>query len=262
MNNRLVLVICMIFSLSLACSLFYAPVPTATIAVPPSASGTPVPASTATATKTPLPAATLTPTMEPPSITAQFLSDVRVVSHDSFYNTGNWNLWDPKTGSIADHVLELQGTSSWSSGLVFNQKFQGGSGIVLKFKLQNANANSQFVFTAGQWQTDSFRQFGIYNGKTPQADLIQGQQYLGGKYLHGNLSLKTDTWYNILMAIDPNARLLAVMWDPSDETRLSVFDQDFSQKWAGQSWDFIVKANAGETVYVSDFYQISFGTMK
>ena len=258
MNNRLVLVICMIFSLSLACSLFYAPIPTATIAVPPS--GTPVPASTAT--ETPLPAATLTPTLEPPSVTGQFLNDVRVVSHDSFDNTGNWNLWDPKTGRLANNVLQLQGTSSWASGLVFNQKFQGGSGIVLKFKLQNANAKSQFVFDAGQWQTDAFRQFGINNGKTPKADLSQGQQDLGGKYLHGNLSLQTDTWYNILMAIDPNARLLAVMWDPSDESRLSVFDQDFSQKWAGQNWDFIVQADAGETVYVSDFYQISFGTMK
>jgi len=248
----------MVFFLSLACSLVSVsvPVPTATITVAPTQTAV------STATETPLPTATLTPIIEPPSITAQFLSDVRVVSHDPFDNMDNWNLWDSKTGSLANNVLELQGTSNWTSGLVFDQKFQGGSGIVLKFKLQNANANSEFVFNAGQWQTDGFRQFGIYNGKTPQADLIQGQQFLGGKYLHGNLSLKTDTWYNILMAIDPNARLLAVMWDPSNESRLSVFDQDFSQKWAGQSWDFIVKANAGETVYVSDFYQISFGTMK
>jgi len=114
-------------------------------------------------------------------------------------------------------VFEMQGKSFWASSFSLKQQLAEGDGIMLSFKLQKANAQSEFVFVTGDWQTDSFRQFGIYNGKRPQADLFQGKNGLGGNNLHGNLTLQADTWHNLLTAIGKNGEFLAVMWDPNSE---------------------------------------------
>lgn len=59
--------------------------------------------------------------------------------------------------------------------------------------IKNADYQSEFVLATGENRTDSFRQFGIYNGKRPKADLLQGNNSIGGNNLNGNRSLKADT---------------------------------------------------------------------
>lgn len=233
--------------------------------VPPTSTFTPIPPTDTpvpTATPTKPPTVTPTPTIAPPSVATEFLTDVKVLSYDSFDNIKNWDLWDSQTGSITDGAFELKGKSFWAGGLVLKNRLKDGEGILLSFKLVKANAQSEFVFSTGDWQTDSFRQFGIYNGKRPKADLFQGKNGLGGNNLHGNLTLSTDTWYNLLMVIGKNGEFLAIMWDPTSEGHSAVYNETIGEKWTGKSWDFIVKADEGETVYVDNFSRISFGEIK
>jgi hypothetical protein len=247
----------LIFTILTACGQVPIFTPTATV-IP---TNTPAPMATATMQ----PTATLvppTPTIEPPAQATEFLSDVAVLSYDPVDNLNNWNLWDASTGSITNGVLELQGKSFWATGLVFNRKLDEGEGVILTFKLKKASGQSEFVFDTGDWQTDSFRQFGIYNGTRPEADLFQGKNDLGGNNLVGNLSLKTNTWYNLLMAIGKNGELFGVMSDPASEGHVTVYHETIGAKWAGEDWDFTVKANEGETVNVKNFYSISFGEIK
>ena len=213
--------------------------------------------SSSTKPPTPLPA----PTIEPPSTATEFLTDVKVLSYDPLNSMNNWN-WDSQVGNLANGIFELKGRYFWGSSLSPKMQLADGDGIILKFKLQNANGESEFVFDTGEWQTDSFRQFGIYNSNPPKADLFQGKNGLGGNYLHGNLSLKPDTWYNILMAIGKNGEFLAVMWEPADETQRAVYNETIGEKWSDKPWFFIVKENEGETLYVDDFYRISFGEIR
>ena len=164
----------LIFTILTACS-------QAPISIP-TPKNTPAPMATATElpTATPIPP---TPTIAPPAQATDFLSNVAILSYDPFYNLNNWNLWDASTGSITNGVFELQGKSFWATGSAFNRNLNEGDGVILTFKLKNANAQSEFVFDTGDWQTDSFRQFGIYNGSRPEADLFQGKNDLGGNNL-------------------------------------------------------------------------------
>ena len=231
-------------------------IPPTEISVP---TETPVPTRTNTPTK--LPTLTPTPTIEPPSMATEFLTDVRTLFYDPFENMNNWN-WDSQIGIITNGMFRLKGRYFWGSSLSPKQQLVEGDGIILKFKLQQVNGESEFVFDTGEWQTDSFRQFGIYNSKFPKADLFQGKNGLGGNYLHGDLSLKANTWYSILMAVGKNGEFLAVMWESTDETHQAVYHETIGEKWSGKSWFFIVKENEGETIYVDDFYRISFGEIK
>ena len=188
---------------------------------------------------------------------------IKVVGTHNFDNMNGWGTWNSGTGNIYNGMFVLTGQQGWMSGLYFEQKFGEGNGVSLRFKTtKNADWQSEFVFATGDWDTDSFRQFGVYNGHRPRADLFQGKQGLGGGTLNGNFSTKPDTWYNILMAVGKDGDLLAVVWIPDDPSKQIVYHETIGGKWSGLSWEFQAKANIGETVYIDDFMFLTFSSFK
>lgn len=232
------------------------PLPTHTIA----------PSSTPMPTVTPVPTATAippTPTVEPPAVLSDLLTNVQVIRMDDFHDLNKWNKWNTGTGNLSNGMFELTGQAEWMSGLELKEKLSEGFGIVLKYKtIKNTDFNSEFVFATGDWETDSFRQFGVYNGKRPKADLYQGNNGIGGSNLHGNLSLKADTWYNLLMVVGKDGEFLAAVWNPTDPSQKTIYHEIIGPKWAGLSYKFQAKANINETMYIDDFMKVSFDEIK
>jgi hypothetical protein len=236
------------------------PIPPTFTPIPPTK--TPVPTNTPTVTPTKQPTITPTPTIEPPQLLTEYLTDVKILYHDGFDNLNKWD-WNDQTSTLSNNVFEMRGTSFWASSLILKQSLLEGDAVMLKFKVQKANGQSEFVFSTGEWQTDGFRQFGIYNGISPMADLFQGKNGIGGPYLHGNLTLKPDNWFYVLMAIGKNGNFLAVMWDPNNEAHRDVYNEKLSAyKWAGKTWGFHIGEDEGETISVDNFYRITFGEIK
>lgn len=264
MNKSVLSIFVFIFLIALlsGCAPAATPIPTEVV-LPTETS---VPTSTPMPTDTPVPTATAvppTPTVAPPNVLLDLLTNVQVIKTDNFDNLNNWDTWNSGTGKISNGMFELTGQKDYLSGLVFKERIGEGYGVVLKYKtVKNADYQSEFVFATGEWQTDSFRQFGIYNGKRPKADLIQGKNGIGGNNLHGDLSLKADTWYNLLVAVGKNGELLAVIWNPDDPSQQSVYREKIGEKWAKLNFEFQAKANIGETMYIDDFLKISFGEFK
>ena len=226
---------------------------------PPTARSSPT--DTAVPEDTPRPTSTdLPPTPIPPVFVTEYLTDVQALYYDPIDGLGNWNVSTTTVQSI-DGILEMHGLSFWASRVSTRSQFIAGNGIILKFKVQAAIAESSFVFDTGSWQTDSFKQFGIDPSRRPLANLWQGTQNLGRQFLPGKLRLEPDTWYGLMMAIGENGRFLAVIWDPADETHRIIYEV-LREDWSGNNWTFAAGANEGETVYIDDFYRISFGAIK
>ena len=157
----------------------------------------------------------------------------------------------------------MQGTKDWTSGLVFTHPLKENNGIVLRFRVYKANSNSAFVFRTGDWQTPSLRQFEVDNAGSPHAALFQGKEWLGTKYLKGNLGLRPETWYGILMAVGQGGEFLTVIWDPADsEPPHLVQRRGIGIRVGGIDWHFMVKVNAGETISGDDFYTFSFSEVQ
>ena len=228
--------------------------------IPTEAAPTLIP-STQTTIPTKLPTVTSSPTIEPPAMVMDFLTDVQILSFDPFDNGNNWD-WNRETSSFHDGIFEIKGKSFWASSFALKQAFKEGDGLKINFKLLNANGQSEFVFLTGEWLTDSFRQFGIWNDRNPRADLFQGENMLGGNNLVGNLSLQPDMWYSIIMAIGKNGEFFSVMWDPRSEGHSAVYREGLGEKWIGKTWLFLPKVNEGEILYVDDFYRFSFGEIR
>jgi hypothetical protein len=206
---------------------------------------------------TPAPTASL----ESLSVPGAYLTSVRVVLHDPLRNMDSWT-FDTSTGESDGGVFQLEGTERWHSHLFYDELLNEGEGVIVQFKVENANGESEFVFVSGAWLTDTFRQFGMYNSAQPKADLFQGLDNLGGYTVMGNLAVAPGTWYDILLAVGHGGHFIGVMWDPAHPSQRAIFDLLAPQSWAGRSWSFYPKANTGETLYVDDFYHIRFTAIK
>jgi len=242
------------------CAPVSTPIPPTFTSVPPT--DTPIPPATPTKppTSTPIPP---TPTVAPPSVIVDYLNDVQVVKTHAFDNMNGWGTWNSETGYVSDGVFNLTGQKGWSSGLYYSQKFGAGYGVSLKFKTtKNTDWQSGFVLMSGNWDTDSFRSIGVYNGKRPKVNLFQGKQSLIGGTVGGNFSPKADTWYNLLLAVGKNENYLVVIWNPEDPSKQLVYREKLGEKWTGLQSQFTAQANIGETVYIDDFLFLTFSDFK
>ena len=229
--------------------------------IPPTDTPVPTAMPTKPPTSTPIPP---TPTVEPPSLATEFLTDVQVLETDNFNNLNNWSTWNSASGKLSDGMFELQGQTGYLSGVGFNQKIGEGYGVAIKYKLvNNVDYKSQFIVTTGEWQTNSFRQIGIYNGRKPKAALYQGKNIIGGNnLLCTNLTLQKDTWYNFLIVVGKGGEFLSAIQNPDNPLEQCVYHETIKENWTGLNFEFQVIADIGETVYIDDFMLLSFGEIK
>lgn len=241
---------------SLACNL------SAGASTPPASEAT-----TAEAVSTSVPEPTSTPlpptaTVAPPSNLSDFLADVRVTVFDDFSTVDGWTTYNPGTGVLLDGVFQITGQEDWSSGLVRHNTFGEGQGVVLEFKYDKGS-KFEFILEAGEYETDSYRRFGVFGFDYPQANLTQGPNALGHKILQGNFQPHPDTWYNFMAGIGFDGNFIALMWQPSDPSDYIIYKETIGEKWDGLTWTFTAKAaDPGMTLYLDNFSEISFSAIK
>jgi hypothetical protein len=223
------------------------------------ATDTPEPTATNTPTLTPSP--TMTPTIEPPSVAVEYLDGVEIIYTDNFDTFKNWSVWNSQTVNSDDGVVEIVGQQNWEGALVQDKKLHENMGIMIEFK-NTSGSEYEFVTNTGNWDTDSFRSFGVYGGNSPKADLWQGKNALGGNYLHGNIALKKDSWYGMMIAIDDEGEFFAIVWDIDSPARQAIYHERINERWIGKTWEFLIQTNTGTTVFVDNFLMFSFNAVK
>jgi hypothetical protein len=216
---------------------------------------------------TPAPAATVTPlpptaTVAPPSNLSEFVEGITVTAFDDFSSVDGWTPYNPGTGSLLDGAFQITGQEDWSSGLVRNKSFDEGQGVVLEFKYSKGS-EFEFILEAGEYQTDSYRRFGVFGFEFPQANLTQGPNDLGHKNLQGNFQPHPDTWYNFMVGIGFDGNFIALIWAPSDPSDFIIYKESIGEKWDNLTWTFTAKAaDTGMSLYLDNFAEISFAGIK
>ena len=212
-----------------------------------------------TATKTALPTKTLTPTIAPPEVIEEYLENPKIILTDDFSNLNGWYT-EKRFGSIKNSGFEFIGHDYWESALIFKKNFFGSQGIIIDFMItgNHKQYKTEFVFTTGTWETDTFRQFGLYIGKSPRADLFQGANAIGGPILNGNLLIKPDKWFRLLMTVGKDGQFLVLVWDPEDPSNRLVYFEKLSDKWENKTWEFMAKGDEGGDMFVDNFRLLSF----
>ena len=232
------------------------PTPTATITptIPPPNTPTPLPP-----TPTPIPP-TFTPTIAPPNMAVFFLEDVSVTDTDNFYNLQKWYTNSPS--KISNEQFHLVGQKDWGSGLLLRKRLRAGEGIILNFRTMNtADTKIEFTFEAGEWQTITFKQFAVFPNEIPKVSRYQGKNNLPMNDMRGNLTLKANTWYQLLLAVDEGGEFLGVIQDPKTSEKV-FYTEKVNGDWDDKIWTFAIRATDGGEVYIDDFLRISFSAIK
>jgi hypothetical protein len=145
---------------------------------------------------------------------------------------------------------------------VRNTTFGEGQGVVLEFKYSKGS-EFEFILEAGEYQTDSYRRFGVFGFEFPQANLTQGPNALGHKNLQGNFQPRPDTWYNFMVGIGFDGNFIALIWEPSDPSDFIIYKESIGKKWDNLSWTFTAKAaDTGMSLYLDNFAEIAFTGIK
>ena len=225
---------------------------------------------TAIATTTPAAEETLAPTLTdasvPPATTipgsnplSEYLNEVQVLYINTFDDPlgSGWNIY---AGAIENGVMEIISDRDWI-GASRDREFGEYEGVVIDF-IYSTNSLSEIYVDRGIWDTDQYRRFGVYIGSDSAGlNKYEGKNDQGGANLSGNLTLKPDTTYSLLIAILPNGEFLEVIWDASNPSETLLHREKLDETWAGLTWTLWIGVNIG-TIQFDNFNEISFSSAK
>ena len=232
----------------------------------PTRTKTPIPSPTSspsaipTSTQTPSP--TRTPTLRPtlPSAVSTVLSGVDILYYDDFSRP--LHQWEKRSSSIvtSDGLVEIPGKHFWDAGLDYGRIIREDEGVLILFKY-DPGAEFEIFLYHGEWGTSSYRRWGIYAGRYFGMNVFKGSSLLDSRSLPGNLTLKVNTWYYLLLAVDESGGFVARVWEKDDPARQAEYRQRYDDDWMGKTWGFSIGANEG-TAYFDAFTAVSFNDIK
>lgn len=224
---------------------------------------TPTLTPTATATSTPTSTPTPTPTVEPPAPLTELLTDLKVVSIDTFdsLNENDWAM--SSSPSVENGALVLKGVNSVNWEYITNTNvFEGGEGVLFKFKLSSRSIKHSLIFFEnGAYGTPDFNHVGLdYNDGNGLSVSVFRSDWVG--YPLAGFSIKPEIWYEAVLAIDKNAKFLIYIWNPEKPNQHYQFKSIISDKWTDQVWTFGANIDQEGQIFFDDFSKITFEEMK
>lgn len=168
--------------------------------------------------------------------------------------------WGTDSSSFQNGKLSLVG-KNWENGITRDQLFTDYQGVIVDFQYSKGSVLEMYV-DYGNWFTDAYKRFGIYvDNNSPQVNVFSGKNALGGARLSGNLRLKPDTVYTLMMTVLPGGEFFAAIWDPSDPSKAVYYHETIGKKWSDLQWRFAMNAATGNVLF-DNFREVTFEGLK
>ena len=144
---------------------------------------------------------------------------------------------------VVDDYLKFIGRKDWQTGAMYNAIIPEGKSILLNF-LFTPESEFNIFLESGNWADPAYRRFGVYmNGESFWSDMWTGETPLGGD--NWNIQPKPDTWYNLLLMADKDAKFTGYLWNPDDPENVAVYHREMEADWGNLPWHMSVGANQG-----------------
>jgi hypothetical protein len=195
------------------------------------------------------------------------LTDVQTGYASAFDTLPNdFYLDPPESGKLIDGTLWIMSQPNAESKIFWYHKLSDGEAILLRFKYTgDSQKDSAFsLFLVEQDVEWSVAQALYLWGHTQAYVSIKKGPEENDHLLEGNLTLEPDTWYGLMMAINPKAGLQVIIWDLANPARRIRFvDLTEQPDWFNKSWNFGGNTTAGSTdLYIDDLTEIRFSSFK
>jgi len=231
---------------------------------------TPPPTSTAIPTKTPMPTRTPRPTETPkpqptlPSSVSIALSSVDVLYHDDFgrLSATYWKNYSPSNISVTDGLMEIIGQHNWNTNIDCTWPVRENEGVLILFEY-DPGAEFELYLDASDFGEPSYRRWGVYAGTYFATNIFRGgsRVYVEDSSVRGNLALRPNTWYYLLLAVNEDAQFVTEVWEKDNPSSQAKCQRQLYDDWGGRTWQFGIGADKGKA-YVDAFTVISFDDIK
>lgn len=163
--------------------------------------------------------------------------------------TCNEQRWTPylSNANVDGENLHLYGTEGWKADASWMSSIGDNQGMMLDFVYE---PDTEFNITLEHdfWGEPGHRKFGMIIGADGQlyADMQKGPEALSGDAWQGGLRPQPGTWYRLLLAVEPEGRLSAFLWDIGDPSNAATYARELGADWAGLKWKLRTAANSGD----------------
>lgn len=93
-------------------------------------------------------------------------------------------------------------------------------------------------------------------------DFWEGKHALEDEELRGNLRIELDKWYGVLIAVHQEGEFLVLVWELNDPTYRAIYHETINDKWMGNSWELLLRANSGTQITIDKYYLYAFSTIQ
>jgi hypothetical protein len=178
------------------------------------------------------------PTPTPIPVSA-FIPDAEVFFQTDFDSEEELpETWSATHTVFEDGVAVVDANEDWQ-GLYTGYRWASGETLLWRFRYA-AGSQANISVSAGEWETASFRQWGILNDHgqmTPQ--FWEGERYLLLGWHEGFVQLEPDHWYVLMIHIgSPDEPFVIRIWDEEVPGAVMETRQTFGDPgWDNLQWN-------------------------
>jgi len=216
-------------------------------------------APTATQVRTPTPTFTPTPGPSPtptPVPTSALVEGAVIAFWNEFDATdpvrGDWYLFP--SVSIENGMMVIGGTDDWD-GAYANQHLREGDTVLVLFRYSEG-AGIHIAVEAGQWNTSTFRAWGIGAENDEFSPAITEGTVERTEQLTGWLLPGADHWYVLMLYIGGAEPFEARIWGANDPSRYSEIVLDMGEGWAGLAWSPVLAAGPNSILEIDRYEEV------
>jgi hypothetical protein len=198
-----------------------------------------------------------------PAPVSEVLSGARVVYKNNFNRLPASRFdYEASFVDLSNGVAEIRGNTS---AYPFVSYFSGGEALregtaVLVLFRYTAGAQWNTSFLSGYYDTARHRAWGI----TEETDkfTVEVDEWYDIQPLEGSLSLKPDTWYYYLLAVDDGPVFLAYVWERDNPANFAqIRQQKAGEYWEDRGWIFWVQCTR-KSFIIDELTEINFGNIR
>ncbi len=202
-----------------------------------------------------------------PEQIADVLSNPEVVVFDDFNSLSDEKWWyaeqNVKVDSAGDGMVQLTGASPFATHLGYTSPLQEGQAALILFRYQGALPRFETHLELGEWQTASYRRFGLARWDAPEmlVNVWDGLQNRDEQGDFSSFSLTEGRWHYLLLAMGANGDFLLRLWDAQNPSRFAEYRQAYGESFNNREWLFTFKVDQG-VMSLDSYAVISFGAYK
>ena len=183
----------------------------------------------------------------PPEPVTRALSGARLTYHNDFNQLPASKFeYDDRHITLSNGVAVISGNEYDYPYIAYkiDTGVREGRGVLVSFKF-TAGAWWHFMFLSGIYDAPEHRAWGVTDAK--ERFFVKVNEWYGVETMPGNLDLRPNTWYSLLLAVDEGPTFLAVLWESDNPVNMAQIREGFSgDRWEDRGWVFWISGLGGE----------------